>query len=139
MNNEPATNIGESLSAMKKKFPELRYIGTDEKGDEYEDGYPQDGIAVFFYFKNNRVIEECMIVQSYDGFAKNVFDSWIDGIYLKYPGMCSESNRNSKRILYRKYRLNIIFVAEYGKKTALLIYEKGGWEDGITCNDLDIE
>ena len=45
--NEPATNIGATLSAMKMKFPELRYIGTDEKGDEYEDGHPEDGIGVY--------------------------------------------------------------------------------------------
>lgn len=133
--NEPATNIGTSLSEMKMKFPELRYIGTEEKGDEYEDGYPEDGIGVFFYFKNNIVIEECMIVQSDDGFARQVFNSWVDGIYIKYPGLCSKSSYNAKHTLFSKFRLHIIFVAENGTNTALLIYEKGGWEDGINCGD----
>jgi hypothetical protein len=58
---EPGNNLGKSLSTMKQEFPELRYIKTDQKGEQYEDGYPQDGIATFFYFRNNRVVEECMI------------------------------------------------------------------------------
>ena len=135
--SEPATNIGNSLSYMKHKFPELRYIGTDAKGDKYEDGYPQDGIATFFYFKNNAVIEECMIVQSYDRFARDVFQSWSDEIFIKYPGLCSKSSYNTKNILYSKFRMHIIFVAENGINTSLLIYEKGGWEDGINCNNID--
>ena len=57
--NEPGNNIGRTLSQMKQLFPELRYTKTDSKGTQYEDGYPQDGIATFFYFKDNKVIEEC--------------------------------------------------------------------------------
>lgn len=47
--NEPNCNIGKSLTQMKKDFPELRFTKTDTKGDQYMDGYPQDGIGVFFY------------------------------------------------------------------------------------------
>lgn len=65
---EPDCNIGKTLVAMEQEFPDLRYIKTDSKGDEYEDGYPQDGIASFFYFKDGYVIEECMICISNDGF-----------------------------------------------------------------------
>ncbi len=133
--NEPATNIGATLSAMKMKFPELRYIGTDEKGDEYEDGHPEDGIGVFFYFKNNMVTEECVIVQSDDGFARQLFNSWVDGLYIRYPGLCSKSSYNAKHILFSNFRLHIIFVTENGTNTALLVYEKGGWDDGINCGD----
>lgn len=135
--NEPATNIGNSLSYMKQKFPELRYIGSDAKGDQYEDGYPQDGIAVFFYFKNNRVVEECMIVQSYDGFARDIFQSWVDEFFIKRSGYCVKSSYNAKHILYSKFRLHILFFSENGTNTALLVYEKGGMDDGVTCGDLD--
>jgi len=134
--DEPATNIGTSLSAMKIKFPELRYIGTDEKGDKYEDGYPENGIGMFFYFKNNIVIEECMIVQSDDGFARQVFNSWVDAIYINYSGICASSSYNAKHILYSNFRIHIIFVAENGTNTALIVYEKDGWKDGIGCGDI---
>ena len=73
--NEPACNIGKSLSVMKQLFPELRYVKSDAKGDEYEDGYPEEGTAIFFYSKDSKVVEECMIVQSNDGFAR----SWYNG------------------------------------------------------------
>ena len=56
--NEPACNIGKSLSVMKQLFPELRYVKSDAKGDEYEDGYPEDGTAIFFYFKDEQVLKE---------------------------------------------------------------------------------
>lgn len=74
--NEPNCNIGKSLTQMKKDFPELRFTKTDTKGDQYMDGYPQDGIGVFFYMKDDIVIEECMIVQSNDGFPRMWYDKW---------------------------------------------------------------
>ena len=83
--NEPGNNIGRTLSQMKQLFPELRYTKTDSKGTQYEDGYPQDGIATFFYFKNDRVVEECMIVQSNDGFPKVWFDQMVSSFITNYP------------------------------------------------------
>ena len=71
--HEPGNNLGKSLSLMKQQFPELRFLKSDEKGDEYQDGYTEDGIGIFFYFKNNVVIEECMIVQSKDDFPRMWF------------------------------------------------------------------
>lgn len=133
---EPATNVGTSLSVMKSKFPELRFIGSDEKGDKYEDGYPENGIAMFFYFKDDILIEECMIVQSYDGFAYDVYNSWIQEIYLKCPGSQGRCGLYFKHVMYPHFRMHIIYESENGVYTALLIYEKGGSRDGMTYNDL---
>ena len=79
---ESGCNIGSSLSSMKQRFPELRYIKTDAKGDEYEDGYPEDGIATFFYFKDNYVIEECMICQTDDGFPYEWYNSLVNSFTI---------------------------------------------------------
>ena len=133
---EPATNVGSTLSEMKSIFPELRYIGSDEKGDKYEDGYPENGVALFFYFKNDILIEECMIVQSYDGFAYDVYNSWVQEIYIKYPGAQGRAGLNFKHVMYTHFRMHIIYESENGVNTALLIYEKGGSRDGMTYNDL---
>ena len=139
INNEPATNIGTSLSEMKKKFPKLHHIGTDELGEVYEDGeyHSEDGVSLRFYFKNDILIYESMMVVSNDGFAREAFNSWVDEIFIKHPGMCSKSSYNAKHTLYSNFRLHIIFKTEKGNNIAFIMYEKGGWKDGVTCSQID--
>ncbi|MCM1142803.1 MAG: hypothetical protein NC453_29905 [Muribaculum sp.] len=120
---------------MKNKFPELRYIGHDEKGDKYEDGYPQDGIAVFFYFNNNKVTEECMIVQSDDGFPKMWHDQMLDQILTNYSAGFGTMSSIAHHWCYSTFQLHLIYVEERGVNTAMIIYEDGGWETGVTGAD----
>ena len=129
--HEPGNNLGKSLSLMKQQFPELRFLKSDEKGDEYQDGYTEDGIGIFFYFKNNVVIEECMIVQSKDGFPRMWFDQMVDS-FLQYPYGFGISNYNAKHWVYSTFILHLIFVSEKGTNTAMVVYEKGGYNTGVT-------
>ena len=131
--NEPGNNIGRTLSQMKQLFPELRYTKTDSKGTQYEDGYPQDGIATFFYFKDNKVIEECMIVQSNDGFPRMWFDKMVDSFVTNYPPGFGTSGYNAKHWCYST--VHLIFVSENNINTAMIVYEAGGWKTGITGAD----
>jgi len=132
--NEPGNNIGKSLYTMKQEFPELRYIKTDTKGDEYEDGYPQDSIASFFYFKEQKVIEECMIVQSNDGFPRMWYEKMVDA-FLKYPYGFGVSNYNANHWVYSNFTLHLIYVSENGTNTAMVVYESGGYNTGVTGAD----
>lgn len=129
---EPANNIGKSLFVMKQQFPELRYIKTDAKGSQYEDGYPQDGIALFFYFNDDIVVEECMIVQSGDGFPRMWFDQMADTFITNYPASFGVSGYNAKHWCYSTFQVHLIFVSENGLNTALIIYEAGGSYTGVT-------
>lgn len=122
--NEPNTNLGKSLETMKKEFPELRYVKTDAKGDEYEDGYPEDGIATFFYFRNNNVIEECLICQSTDGFSKDWFNSMVNSFNRNFRSALKKNTPNEKEYFFSSFIVHLIYVAENGKNTALIIYEK---------------
>lgn len=133
--NEPGNNIGRTLSQMKQLFPELRYTKTDSKGIQYEDGYPQDGIATFFYFKDNKVIEECMIIQSNDGFPRMWFDKMVDSFVTNYPPGFSTSGYNVKHWCYSTFTVHLIFVSEDNINTAMIVYEAGGWETGVTSED----
>ncbi|MBQ2366402.1 MAG: hypothetical protein II293_04495 [Bacteroidaceae bacterium] len=121
---QPGNNLGKSLYTMQQEFPELRFIRTDTKGDFYQDGYPQDGIALFFYFKENRVIEECMICQSTDGFSKMWYDSMWESFSSKYNYAVVENKYNSKKFKFRGFNIHLIYYAEDGKETALIVYEK---------------
>lgn len=133
--NEPGNNIGRTLSQMKQLFPELRYTKTDSKGTQYEDGYPQDGIATFFYFKDNKVIEECMIVQSNDGVPRMWFDKMVDSFVTNYPPGFGTSGYNAKHWCYSTFSVHLIFVSENNINTAMIVYEAGGWKTGITGVD----
>lgn len=133
--NEPGNNIGRTLSQMKQLFPELRYIKMDSKGTQYEDGYPQDGMATFFYFKDNKVIEECMIVQSNDGFPRMWFDKMVDSFVTNYPPGFGTSGYNAKHWCYSTFSVHLIFVSENNINTAMIVYEAGGWKTGITGAD----
>lgn len=132
-NEEPGNNIGLSLEVMMRDFPELRYIETDEKGDLYEDGYPQDGIAVFFYFQRNHVVEEFMIVQSNDGFPRMWFDSMAKALTSKYSEGFGISSYNEKHLCYSTFQVHLVYYSEESKNTALLIYKKGGYRNGVTA------
>lgn len=119
---EPGNNLRKSLNEMKQKFPELRYIKTDQKGDEYEDGYPEDGIATFFYFRNGYVIEEAMIIQGTNGFPYDWYSTQVNAFksknnYIRYipkPGHIT--------FIYSYFKIELIYVEESGMKTALIVY-----------------
>lgn len=131
---EPKCNIGKSIYQMKKDFPELRYIKTDTKGHQYMDGYPQDGIGVFFYIKNEIVVEECMMVQSNDGFPQMWFTSMVNA-FSNYPPKFKVDKRNVKHLCYSTFSVHIIYISEHDTNTAMIIYETGGWKTGITYEE----
>lgn len=118
----PGNNLGKGLSTMRQEFPSLRYLRTDDNGDLYEDGYPEDGIAMFFYFRNGSVVEECMICESNDGFSKIWYDSLWNNFYAKYSYAVVENTYNSKVFDFRTFKIRLIFFSESGKDTALLVY-----------------
>ena len=134
---EPGNNIGKSLTIIKQNFPELRYVITDERGIQYEDGYPKDGIAVFFLFKENKVIEECMVVQSNDAFPRKWFDSMSESFFQKNQAGFITSNYDTKHLCFSTFQVHLIYKSENGINTALLIYENGGYDTGITGNDFN--
>lgn len=108
---------------MKREFPELRYIKTDAKGDEYEDGYPQDGIAVFFYFRNNVVVEECMITQATDGIPNMWFSAQVNAFEKSvYKRRYHEAGHYT--YIYSNFKVELIYVDENGLNTALIVYSK---------------
>lgn len=120
---EPGNNLGKSLATMKREFPELRYLKSNAKGDEYEDGYPEDGIATFFYFKNGTVIEECMICQSNDGFPIEWYNSMASAFNGKYYNSLRKNDLYEKIYVFSTFNVNLIFVSEGGKNTALIVYK----------------
>lgn len=131
---EPGNNLGKTLIELRQVFPNVRYVRTEAKGDFYTDGEdPSEGICCFFYLNGNRVIEECMIVQSYDDFPQNVYNSWLN-TFSKYISVSAFGN-GVNHMCFSTFSTHIMFFSEQGKNTALLVYQAGGVNNGVTYND----
>lgn len=119
--SEPVNNLGKSLTLMSQEFPELRFNKTDEKGDQYVNGLPQNGIAVFFYFKNNYVVEECMICEAKDGFPFEWFKSMVNAFDKNYF-YAGRNTKYGKEYVFSTFSVNLIYISENGTNTALIVY-----------------
>lgn len=132
--NEPGNNLGKTLSQLQQVFPHVRYERTESKGDFYSDGEDSsEGITCFFYLKNNRVVEEGMVVMSDDGFPKMVYDSWIKSFskYMRYAAFGCGANH----MCFSNFTMHIMYFPGQQQNTALLLYRAGGVNNGLTYNE----
>lgn len=122
--DKPGNNLGKSLYVMKQEFPELRYLGSDENGDQYQDGYTEDGISMFFRIRNNSVVEECMICDSDDGFSKMWFDELWKLFSTKWPYSVKVNKPYSKMFDFGTFKILMTFSQERGTNRALILYSR---------------
>ena len=121
--DEPENNIGSSLSAMQQKYPELRFVKSDEKGDQYMDGYKKDNMATFFYIKDNQCIEETVICES----TTDAPYAWYKSKVALFDQKYYSAGRNivyGREYSFSHFRVKLICVTSEGTQTAMLIYEK---------------
>ncbi len=131
ISNEPGNNIGKSLSYMKQEFPNLRFLENSSIGDIYQDGYTEEGISLIFCFRNNTVTSECMSVESNDGFPRQWFDSMAQSL-ANYPAGFGVSNGNERHWCYSTFQVHLVYSSRNGKNIAMILYEAGGYNNGIT-------
>lgn len=122
--DKPGNNLGKSLYVMKQEFPELRYLGSDENGDRYQDGYTEEGISMFFRIRNNSVVEECMICDSDDGFSKMWFDELWKSFSAKWPYSVKVNKPYSKMFDFGSFKILMTFSQERGSNRALILYSR---------------
>lgn len=121
--DEPENNIGLSLSSLQQKYPELRFVKKDEKGDQYMDGYKKDNMATFFYIKDNQCIEETVICES----TTDAPYAWYKSKVALFDQKYYTRGRNivyGKEYSFSTFRVKLMCVTSEGTQTALLIYEK---------------
>lgn len=122
--DKPGNNLGKSIYVMKQEFPELRYLGSDENGDRYQDGYTEDGISMFFRIRNNSVVEECMICDSDDGFSKMWFDELWKSFSTKWPYSVKVNKPYSKMFDFGSFKILMTFSQERETNRALILYSR---------------
>jgi len=119
---EPKNNLKSSLYELKQKFPALEFITTNEKGDQYSDGKPSDGIGVFFYVKNNIVVEEAMVVQSNDGFAMDYFKKVTTSFIQAGNYLGTNFSVNKNRFIYSYFYIDVLNYTLENKNTTFIAY-----------------
>ena len=126
--DEPENNIGLSLSSLQQKYPELRFVKKDEKGDQYMDGYKKDNMATFFYVKDNQCIEETVICES----TTDAPYAWYKSKVALFDQKYYSAGRDivyGREYSFSHFRVKLICVTAEGIQTAMLIYEKSNGEN----------
>ena len=66
---EPQNNLGRSFNYMMSEWQDLRFINNNNGREVW--GVTEEGNSFIFTFENGVVVEECMMIESNDGFAEN--------------------------------------------------------------------
>lgn len=108
--NEPKNNLAKSFDELEREFTQLRYIGKTEYGDKYQDGYTEDGVSVYFFFKNDRVVRECIQVSSNDSFPKIWFDATKESYMEKGQlGISATIGANLLKMRFSSFTVNVSY------------------------------
>lgn len=119
---KPGNNLGKDLYTMKQDFPELRFIGSDNDGDRYQDGFTEDGISLFFMFEDNVVTQECMICMSNDGFSLMWFNTMWESFSSKWPYAVRVNKAYSKMFDFGTFKILMTYSSKSGTNTTTILY-----------------
>ena len=117
--SEPANNLGRSFSSMIDEWSDLSYINT--VGDRIVYGTQDDGTYYIFTFENGVLVEECMMVESTDGFAKMWHNAVLESFYKsKFRTITRTSN--GVKFRYSYFYVKVMYFSDKNKNTSLVIY-----------------
>lgn len=121
---EPGTNVGNSLTSLRSSFPNLTFIKSDYQGDHYHDGEdPTEGVNCMFIVKNNKVIEECMMVQDTNGFPLQWWRTVCDKFYKDRQWKDVDPKPGYYKFYYSYFSIDLIYIEDSGTNTAMVVYK----------------
>lgn len=124
-NEEPVSNIGKTFHEMSTSvFPGMKYRRQIDGKTEYEWGNPNDGMIHIFTFSNNTLVTECMLVESNNGFATQLYNSICDTFIGKYRWALTSNSTGKQHFIFSKYSLDLILEAGHGSELFLFVYNK---------------
>ena len=121
---EPGTNVGTSLASLRQVFPNLKFIKSDYLGDHYHDGEnPTEGFNCMFIVKNNKVVEECMMVQDTNGFPLQWWRTVCDKFYNDRQWKDVDPKPGHYKFYYSYFTIDLIYIEEGRLNTAMVVYK----------------
>ena len=104
---------------MKSEWPDLHYIRSNGARTVY--GAQDDETSYIFTFENNAVVEECLMLESRDGFAKMWYNEILNSFYN--TNYCSVSRTsNGYKFSYSYFDVKIMYFSDPNGYTAMIIY-----------------
>lgn len=119
---EPGNNLNKTVSQLQAEFPNLRYSKCETRGDLYIDN-SDDGLPTFFWFKNGRAIEECLMVQDTTNFPLMWWRQMCDKFYNDTSYSHVEPKSGHYKFYYSNFTIDLIYIAEGQNKTAMIVYK----------------
>jgi hypothetical protein len=116
---EPSNNLGKSYSRMVSDWPDMHYLRSNGVRQVY--GVQDDGISYIFTFENNGLVEECMMVESRDGFAKMWYNETLNSFYKTSYRSVSRTS-NGFKFHYSYFDVKIMYFSDYSGNTSMIIY-----------------
>lgn len=120
---EPGNNLNKTISQLQSEFPNLRYSKTETKGDLYIDTSDED-LPTFFWFKNGRAIEECLMIQDTNNFPLMWWRQMCDKFYNETSYKRVEPKPGHYKFYYSNFIIDLIYIEENGNNTAMIVYTK---------------
>ena len=117
---EPANNLGRPYSRMIAEWPDLHYISSNGPRTVY--GVQDDGsTSSIFTFEDGVVVEECLMVESTDGFAKMWHNSVLESFYKTNYRSVSRTS-NGFKFHYSYFDVKVMFFSDRNGYTSMVIY-----------------
>lgn len=120
----PGSHLGTTLDSLKERFPELRYVETDARGDVYQDGQTKEGASLFFHVISNTVTEQLMTIQRDDTIPLTVFNSEADSFKKRFSELCTLDEEHSKRYVFPSCTVAIEYSTKDGVHAVKIEYRR---------------
>ena len=119
---EPQNNLGRSFNYMMSEWQDLKFINNNNGREVW--GVTEEGSSFIFTFENGVVVEECMMVESNDGFAKEWYNAMLQSFQKTgYHSLIRTSDGYTFHYSY--FDIKIMYFSDYTGNTAMLLYTTG--------------
>lgn len=116
---EPQNNLGRSFNYMMSEWQDLRFINNNNGREVW--GVTEEGNSFIFTFENGVVVEECMMIESNDGFAREWYNAMLQSFQkTSYRSLTRISDGYTFHYSY--FDIKVMYFSDYTGNTAMLLY-----------------
>ena len=116
---EPQNNLGRSFNYMMSEWQDLRFIKNNNGREVW--GVTEEGNSFIFTFENGVVVEECMMIESNDGFAREWYNAMLQSFQkTSYRSLTRISDGYTFHYSY--FDIKVMYFSDYTGNTAMLLY-----------------
>ncbi len=116
---EPQNNLGRSFNYMMSEWQDLRFINNNNGREVW--GVTEEGNSFIFTFENGVVVEECMMIESNDGFAREWYNAMLQSFQkTSYRSLTRTSDGYTFHYSY--FDIKVMYFSDYTGNTAMLLY-----------------